>query len=424
MVDPSKINLKAIDDETRYRIFMYLWDRGIRSRALGYDPTTLNRVKNRRLRVSDKLLAKLLEYLTIDEFASLISGREPEVKRIKEPKDMSEAILKIDQIVALLKDIIKKYPNLSSYAYQRLSGILNKASVSVIVTEDMIKKFKKLISDRAKKTKEDHLRYLHKALKDLNFELNSDRLQEYIIELREESEHVARHVSKALKLFIKLVLKDPILYNSFRVIRPKDLSLKTPLTLKQVREISKRIDHLSAKAYFVLLAETGLRPGEVLGLTLDQIDLEERLVKVIREGKTKRAYVSFFSEKTKEFLAKEYLPYREQFVNQYATALKNLGFSEEFIREWKRRLFPFRDYELRQEIYRASEKAIGRQIRLYDLRSFFASYMSLRGVPGQIIDLLQGRVPPKEFEVLQRHYLAISIEQLREIYDKAGLVVL
>ena len=45
-------------------------------------------------------------------------------------------------------------------------------------------------------------------------------------------------------------------------------------------------------------------------------------------------------------------------------------------------------------------------------------------MPGQIIDLLQGRVPPKEFEVLQRHYLAISIGQLREIYDKAGLVVL
>ena len=123
-------------------------------------------------------------------------------------------------------------------------------------------------------------------------------------------------------------------------------------------------------------------------------------------------------------MAKEYLPYRQKFVNQYAAALRNLGFSEEFIKEWKRRLFPFADYVLRREIYTASEKAIGRRIRLYDLRSFFASYMSLKGVPRQLIDLLQGRVPPKEFEVLQRHYLAISIEQLREIYDRAGLVVL
>jgi len=424
MVDPKTINLKAIDDETRYRIFMYLWNKGIRSRALGYSPTLLNRVKNRRLRVSDKLLAKLLEYLTIDEFASLISGKEPEVKGIKEPKDMSEAILQIDQIVSHLKNIIKKYPNLSPYAYQRLSGILNRASVSILVTEDMIRKFEKLISDRSKETIEQHLRYLRRALKDLNFELNSDRIQEYIMELREESEHVARHVSKALKLFIKLVIKDPILYNSFKVIRPKELSLKEPLTLEQVRAIAKNIYHIGAKAYFVLLAETGLRPGEVLRLTLDDIDLDNRMIRILREGRTKRSYVSFFSKKTKEFLAREYLPYRDSFVKQYAVALKNLGFSEEFIKEWKKRLFPFADYVLRREIYTASEKAIGRQIRLYDLRSFFASYMSLKGVPGQIIDILQGRVPPKEFEILQRHYLAISIEQLRKIYDKANLVVL
>ena len=288
----------------------------------------------------------------------------------------------------------------------------------------MIRKFEKLISDRSKETIEQHLRYLRRALKDLNFELNSDRIQEYIMELREESEHVARHVSKALKLFIKLVIKDPLLYNSFKVIRPKELSLKEPLTLEQVRAIARRIAHLGAKAYFVMLAETGLRPGEVLRLSLDSIDLEERLVKVVKEGRTKRAYVSFFSTKTKEFLAKEYLPYRQKFVNQHAAALRNLGYSDREVRIWEQRLFPFKDAVLRSEIYMASEKAIGKQIRLYDLRSFFASYMSLKGVPGQIIDLLQGRVPPKEFEVLQRHYLAISIEQLREIYDKAGLVVL
>jgi len=50
--------------------------------------------------------------------------------------------------------------------------------------------------------------------------------------------------------------------------------------------------------------------------------------------------------------------------------------------------------------------------------------MSLRGVPGQIIDLLQGRVPPREFQILTRHYLAVNLRELREVYDKAGLVVL
>jgi intergrase/recombinase len=50
--------------------------------------------------------------------------------------------------------------------------------------------------------------------------------------------------------------------------------------------------------------------------------------------------------------------------------------------------------------------------------------MSLKGVPGQVIDMLQGRVPPREFQILTRHYLAFNIKELRNIYDKAGLEVL
>jgi len=45
-------------------------------------------------------------------------------------------------------------------------------------------------------------------------------------------------------------------------------------------------------------------------------------------------------------------------------------------------------------------------------------------VPGQIIDLLQGRVPPRELQVLARHYLAVNIRELRDVYDRANLIVL
>jgi intergrase/recombinase len=50
--------------------------------------------------------------------------------------------------------------------------------------------------------------------------------------------------------------------------------------------------------------------------------------------------------------------------------------------------------------------------------------MSLKGMLGQIMDLLQGRVPSREFQVLTRHYLAVNIRELKEIYDRAGLTVL
>jgi intergrase/recombinase len=70
------------------------------------------------------------------------------------------------------------------------------------------------------------------------------------------------------------------------------------------------------------------------------------------------------------------------------------------------------------------DRALGKKFRLYDLRAFYASYMSLKGMLGQIIDLLQGRVPSRKFQVLARHYLAVNIRKLREIYDRASLTVL
>ncbi len=45
-------------------------------------------------------------------------------------------------------------------------------------------------------------------------------------------------------------------------------------------------------------------------------------------------------------------------------------------------LFPFKDSTLRASIYAAMDKALGRWFRLYDLRAFFASYMSLKGCLG------------------------------------------
>jgi integrase len=172
-----------------------------------------------------------------------------------------------------------------------------------------------------------------------------------------------------------------------------------------------------------LLAETGLRPGEVLNARVQDLDLNERMLKVMKAGNsTKRSYIAFFSEKLRDYLKEEYLPYRGEFIEVREASVRNL--LKEGVAEWRNLLFPFKDSALRAAIYDAMDRALGMRFRLYDLRAFYASYMSLRGVPGQIIDLLQGRVPPREFQVLARHYLAVNIRELREVYDRAGLAVI
>jgi integrase len=429
LVDPSLVDFRSLGDEVRFRIFDYLWSRGVRSSELGIDPTYANKVKNRKARVSDALLERMLRMLSVDEFAMLVGSSTAQQAlqqlTIREPQSLGEAAIALDQHVRALELVLEKYPQLSNIAYQRLAELLKSKvrGYSVTVTREHLEAFEKLLKSKAPKTRVERLRYLRRALEDLGWELSTERLQEYVAELSEESPNVAQHTAKALKLFIKHVLRDPNLYNAFKTPRVEYGLAAEPLTLEEVRAVARAIDWPPAKAYFVLLAETGLRPNEVMNVRVQDLDLNERMLKIMKAGNsTKRSYIAFFSVKLRDFLRNVYMSYRNEFIEVREASVRNL--LKEGVAEWKNLLFPFKDSALRAAIYDAMDKVLGRRFRLYDLRAFFASYMSLKGVPGQIIDLLQGRVPPREFQVLARHYLAVNIRELRDVYDRAGLVIL
>jgi integrase len=429
LVDPSLVDFRSLSDEVRFRIFDYLWGKGVRSSELGVDPTYANKIKNRKARVSDALLERMLRMLSVDEFAMLVgsatSQQMLQQPTVREPQSLGEAAIALDQHIRGLELVLEKYPQLSNVAYQKLMELL-KAKVrgySVTVTREHVEVFEKLLKSKAPKTREERLMYLRRALDDLGWELSAERLQEYIAELQEESPHVARHIAVTLKAFIKHVIKDPNLYNAFKTPRVEYGLTAEPLTLEEVRAVARAIEWPPAKAYFALLAETGLRPAEILNARIQDLDLNERMLKIMKAGNsTKRSYIAFFSERLRDYLRDEYLPYREEFIEVREASVRNL--LKEGVGEWRSLLFPFKDSALRAAIYDAMDRALGRRFRLYDLRAFFASYMSLKGVPGQIIDLLQGRVPPREFQVLARHYLAVNIRELRDVYERAGLSVL
>jgi integrase len=429
LVDPSLVDFKSLGDEVRFKIFDYLWGKGVGSSELGIDPTYANKIKNRKARVSDALLERMLRMLSVDEFAMLVGSTTTQQMlqqpTLREPQSLGEAAIALDQYVRGLELVLERYPQLSNIAYQKLMELLKSRvrGYSVTVTREHLEAFKKLLKSKAPKTREERLRYLRRALEDLGWELSAERLQEYIAELSEESPGVAQHTAKALKLFIKHVLRDPNLYNAFKTPKVELSLVAEPLTLEEVRAVARAIDWPPAKAYFALLAETGLRPGEILNARVQDLDLNERMLKIMKANNTtKRSYIAFFSVKLRDYLRDEYLPYREEFIEVREASVRNL--LEEGVAEWRNLLFPFKDSALRAAIYDAMDRALGRRFRLYDLRAFFASYVSLRGVPGQIIDLLQGRVPPREFQVLARHYLAVNIRELRDVYDRAGLTVI
>jgi integrase len=429
LVDPSLVDFRGLGDEVRFRIFDYLWGKGVRSSELGIDPTYANKVKNRKARVSDALLERMLRMLSVDEFAMLVGSSSAQQTlqqlTVREPQSLGEAAIALDQHVRGLELVLERYPQLSNIAYQKLVELLKSRvrGYSAAVRREHVEAFEKLLKSKAPKTREERMMYLRRALEDMGWELSAERLQEYIAELQEESPHVARHIAVTLKAFIKHVIKDPNLYSAFKTPRVEYGLTAEPLTLEEVRAVARAIEWPPAKAYFALLAETGLRPGEVLNARVQDLDLNERILKIMKAGNTtKRSYIAFFSEKLRDYLREEYLPYKDEFIEVREASVRNL--LKEGVAEWRNLLFPFKDSALRAAIYDAMDRALGRRFRLYDLRAFFASYMSLKGVPGQLIDLLQGRVPPREFQVLARHYLAVNIRELRDVYDRAGLTVL
>jgi hypothetical protein len=126
LVDPSLVDLRSLGDEIRFRIFDYLWGKGVRSSELGIDidPTYVNKIKNRRARVSDALLERMLRMLSVDEFAMLVGSSSAlqtlQQPTIREPQNLGETATALEQHVRTLELVLEKYPQLSNIAYQKL----------------------------------------------------------------------------------------------------------------------------------------------------------------------------------------------------------------------------------------------------------------------------------------------------------------
>jgi integrase len=419
----SKINVEKLDDQKKLSILRKAVEKhGLSyvSRFVGVDRSTLNRYLNGKIqRIPQEVIEKASELLTVDELSDVVYG----VKTTDvDPTTAISVIIKAKKDEGFRNFFL-------SLLWQELGDYIKEPSNSYLVTKDDIELFEKMVrNEKSRKTAEERVNYLRRALADLDYELTPTKLKEYILDLSEESKGRAEHTAKALKLFIKDVVKPKSpriareLYESFKIPKTKPKYKPFIPEITTVKQIFNNIKDIGAKAFFLLLAETGLRVGEVLSLKLEQVDLEHRIIRVMKESETKRAYISFLHESTAKWIKEVYLPYREEFIRKYESSLRKLVEANPTqginIEEWKAKLFPFREDSLRVEIKEAMRKVLGKEFRLYDMRAFFTSYMIKQKVPGTIVNLLQGRAPPQEFRIMEENYFVISEIGLREWYDK------
>ena len=135
------------------------------------------------------------------------------------------------------------------------------------------------------------------------------------------------------------------------------------------------------KPIFLLLAESGLRAGELLNCKIDRTN--KMLIPNGHNGSTKHSWVSF---------------YRTEFQEIPKITINSLG-----------------------HLFKKTSKKCGININPHLLRSVFAREMALKGVQPQYVDAFCGRTPQS---VLARHYSDYSPEVLKEIYEKANILIL
>jgi len=437
MVDTRFIDLSSIPDEVRYRVFDYLWEKkGLRSRDLGLEPYQANKIKNRKRRVSDELLKRMLELLTPEEYAELVEG---------------VSIVKVDPatfvkiLASAVSDPVLK-PILVEFVKNRLAAEIFAEATRYTVTQQDLDEFRewldrqvrirekssKLSEGMSRDTASKHWKYLNELLAYLGYTFTLDRLEDLRDELVDEFGYAkARHMVKAFRKFVKAVIKKRNRTLATQILEavkvPKDSSKEMPLmqrimlgyekapTIDEVRRIAEAIMDIGAKLAFILLAETGLRPSEVFNLTIDQVDLENRVIRPLHMSKTKRAYISFISKPLQRFIYEKYLPWRDLFIQQYTAAVNNVGGNVE---KWKSRFIPLSEDHIRAEIKIAMQRT-GIRFQLYKLRSFFISWMILeKKIPGEVVAVLTGQASLAHVETILRHYFGGSIEKLRELYDQ------
>jgi integrase len=171
---------------------------------------------------------------------------------------------------------------------------------------------------------------------------------------------------------------------------------------EQVASFYGCLTTLRMKALFLMGATTGLRKGELLSLRVDDIDFSTRtVVPKAHSGRTKHSWVSFYNEEC------------EQALRQHIAAMRPAMLA-------KGKLFAesCRDFKVE---WRAAKERSGVPLKFKDLRDFFAESMISLGVQTIYIDAMAGRAPAS---VLAKHYVDLSPQKLKQVYDHAGLAVL
>ena len=207
---------------------------------------------------------------------------------------------------------------------------------------------------------------------------------------------------KALRRYLRDFLKLGKWIEEFKLPKKKVQAKKTLLpTNDQLVEFCSLLSPYQVQIIFLLMFNSGLRIGEILSLTFNDINLEQKMIDAsnIHKGKTKFSWFSFFTKQTSEYL--------EAYIqsNDFQFEEGNEDYSK---------LFTISARTVQQAFKDISE-LMGISLNPHLLRTIFAERCREAKIKNEYIDAFCGRTPKG---MLEQHYTDYSPEALRKQYIK------
>lgn len=191
---------------------------------------------------------------------------------------------------------------------------------------------------------------------------------------------------------------------TYYVQRPKkERVLPNVLSEEEVATILKCAENLKHKAMLSLIYSSGLRLGELINLTIHDIDSKRMLI-IIKQGKGKKDRVSLLSVKVLEILReyfKKYKPKDYLFEGQ---------FGEQYSPTSVQKVFKI-----------AKQKAgIKKKATVHTLRHSFATHLLEHGTDLRYIQSLLGHQSPKTTEIYT-HITKRGLDKIKSPFDNLDL---
>jgi site-specific recombinase XerD len=215
-------------------------------------------------------------------------------------------------------------------------------------------------------------------------QFDSDKVNSYHQHLIQEKGYSSTTLNQsvsAIKLYYQKVLKRDMVFDE--VLRPKrERELPKVWSPEQVTRILKQVENVKHKALLSLIYGGGLRVGEVLNLTLADINSETMRIRII-QGKGKKDRYTLLSERSLEMLrtyARAYKPKNYLFEGQFGGKYSSTSVAK----------------VLNMAIEKAGVPKVG---SVHSLRHSFATHLLEAGVDIRYIQELLGHYSSKTTEI-------------------------